>query len=467
MRACDLQLNKTFMPAMDCDKRFLFLYGGAGSGKSQIAARKIIFRLMTEEGHRFLLVRKEKCHIRESMYTLLKDIIEHSGISHHFSFKDEDMKIICHINRNEILSAGLKDSEKIKSITGITGVWVEEAFELEKKDFDQLNLRLRGGTEYYKQIICTFNPMDANHWLKNMMDRKPDNLVTMQTTFLDNIYIDSEYMDELTGQYMQNENFNRVYIKGDWGRAYTGGEFYHGFSYTRHVAGMGYNPSLPLHITFDFNVNPYVTCCVWQIDYTQSYKLSEGIPLGKKAMQIDEICLTHPMNSTKQVCAEFRRKYFYEKGHKAGLFVYGDPAGKHEDTRNEKGYNDFTIIKNELKEMHPTMRVAVKAPNVKNRGDFINSVLSSEYDGISISINENCRKSIDDFSYLKQDLNGNKLKEKAKDEKTGIVFEKYGHTSDSADYFLTSVFASEFNTFINGKIFFKPVYGKRRNDSVW
>src|SRR6185312_7884009 len=457
---CKIDVGRPYQPAMESTQRFLFLYGGAGSGKSQFAARKILYRLMHEQGHRFLIVRKNKCRVRESMYTLLKDIIEHYGISHAFTFREEQMKIIFLDNGNEIISAGLKDSEKLKSITGVTSIWVEEAFELEKKDFDQLNLRLRGITPHYKQIICTFNPMDADHWLKTFMDSKPANLFAMQTTFHDNIFIDKEYMDELVNQYKENENYNRIYIKGDWGRAHTGGEFYHGFSYSQHVRSTAYSPQLPLHVTFDFNVNPYLTCCVWQIDYNASGEL-------KSVMQIDEICLAHPGNSTKQVCAEFRRRYFHECGHRAGLFVYGDPAGKHDDTRNGKGYNDFTIIKNELHEMHPVTRIATRAPHVKSRGDFINSVLSSEYDGISITIDEGCRKSIADFSYLKQWVNGDKLKEKAKDDKTGIVYEKYGHTSDSADYFLTSVFASEFNSFLNGKKVFKPVYGKRKNDRVW
>jgi hypothetical protein len=113
------------------------------------------------------------------------------------------------------------------------------------------------------------------------------------------------------------------------------------------------------------------------------------------------------------------------------------------------------------------MRVASKAPHVKSRGDFINSILKNEYDGISITIGDNCKKSTDDFLYLKQDANGDKLKEKAKDDKTGIVFEKYGHTSDSADYFLTTIFSSEFNCFINGKTVFKTVYGKRKDNRVW
>ncbi len=460
MTPIELELNSTYQSAFYSDKRYLFLYGGAGSGKSQFAARKILYRMLTEPGHRFLIVRKEKCHVKESMFTLLKDIIESYKISHQFFFRNDTMQITHTETGNEIIAAGLLESDKIKSITGITGIWVEEAFELEKKDFDQLNLRLRGLTESYKQIICTFNPMDADHWLKSMMDKKPDNLLSMQTTFTDNMFIDREYMDELIHQYKQNENFSRVYINGDWGRAYTGGEFYHGFSWTKHVDSISYNAALPLHITFDFNVNPYVTCCVWQIDNNHSGEL-------KKAMQIDEICLRHPRNSTKQVCAEFRRKYFNEKGHTAGLFIYGDPAGRHEDTRSEKGHNDFTIIRNELRDLHPTMRIADKAPGVKSRGDFINSILESEYDGISIVINENCKNSIGDFSFLKQDVNGVKLKEKVKDEKTGGTYEKYGHTSDSADYFLTSVFSSEFDYFLNGQKKFNPVFGKKRSNNIW
>src|SRR5579863_10391059 len=135
MSICDIEVNGTYRAAMQCDKRFLFLYGGAGSGKSQFAARKLLFRMMTEPGHRFLIVRKEKCRVRDSMYVLLKDIIREYNISDNFIFREEQMKITFIENGNQIISAGLKDSEKIKSITGITGIWVEEAFELAKKDF--------------------------------------------------------------------------------------------------------------------------------------------------------------------------------------------------------------------------------------------------------------------------------------------------------------------------------------------
>ena len=41
-------------------------------------------------------------------------------------------------NGSEILFAGLDDVEKLKSIYDITGIWIEEASELEEGDFNQL-----------------------------------------------------------------------------------------------------------------------------------------------------------------------------------------------------------------------------------------------------------------------------------------------------------------------------------------
>lgn len=223
--------------------------------------------------------------------------------------------------------------------------------------------------------------------------------------------------------------------------AKSGGEFYKGFDRARHVGKAGYDASLPLHITFDFNVNPYITLCVWQI-------------AGKAARQIDEVCLSNPRNNTMALCREFKKRY---QGHSAGLFVYGDPSGKHSDTRSEKGYNDFKIIKNELESMHPTMRVAVKAPAVVVRGNFINLIFEQELYDISILIDERCKNTILDYNMLKEAADGTKHKEKAQE--NGVSFEKYGHTSDANDYFLCEAFKNEFSRYLRG--------GKESNGRMW
>jgi phage terminase large subunit len=63
-----------------------------------------------------------------------------------------------------------KDREKLKSVEGIDQVWIEEATEISKDDYDQIQLRVRSGNN--NKIICSFNPIDSNSWLKREVEDK-------------------------------------------------------------------------------------------------------------------------------------------------------------------------------------------------------------------------------------------------------------------------------------------------------
>jgi hypothetical protein len=210
-----------------------------------------------------------------------------------------------------------------------------------------------------------------------------------------------------------------------------GGEFYKGFDVTRQLGNFEYNPAIPLHLSFDFNVNPYMTCTVWQI-------------INKTAYQVMEICLRTPNNRTSSLCKEIVRRF---GGHGAGMFIYGDPSGVKQDTRTEQGSNDFTIIMDQLVVFRPKLRVAKAAPGVVLRADFINSIFESGYDGITLGIDSRCTHTSDDYLYLKEDSDGTKKKEKVVDPATGIAYEKYGHTSDANDYFICEAFKESFKKF--------------------
>ena len=68
--------NETFFPLFFDKHRFLVLKGGGGSGKSIFAGRKILERVTTEEGHRFLVCRKVGKTIRESCFNQLVGQLE-------------------------------------------------------------------------------------------------------------------------------------------------------------------------------------------------------------------------------------------------------------------------------------------------------------------------------------------------------------------------------------------------------
>jgi phage terminase large subunit len=213
-RKIDVKINQCYFSAVESHNRYLILYGGAGSGKSYFACQKFIARMTNEPNHRFLFVRKVARTIRNSQFKLFKDLVSEYGILDKFVIRESEMGIVHKASKNEIISAGCDDIEKLKSIQGVTGIWIEETTELTEDDFQQIDLRLRGETKNYKQIIMTFNPISALHWLK----RKPfEDSFVLKTTYHDNNFIDNEYKQTLENLENQNLNLHRIYALGEWG----------------------------------------------------------------------------------------------------------------------------------------------------------------------------------------------------------------------------------------------------------
>lgn len=298
--------------------------------------------------------------------------------------------------------------------------WINEWFDLEKYQAE-ISANIYSETTYFKKVIG-------------------NKFVTISSAYHNQHNLPSNYIDNQKANL--HSGLQDMLIYGNpFSRA--GGEFYKCFIRDQHVGKFKYDPKLALHITFDFNVNPYITCLVWQI-------------IGKKAVQIDEICLSTPTNRTADACREVKRRYAAHG--KTGMYIYGDPAGKHEDTRQEKGYNDFTIIMSELSQFSPTKRVALAAPAVIMRGNFINTVWEKKFEGLEFLIGDNCKRTINDYLYLKEASDGTKMKEKAKE--NGVSFEKYGHCSDANDYFFCQAFQAEFAKYQRGGTITKVTTGK-------
>jgi phage terminase large subunit len=210
--------NDSFIPLYDNKNRYLVLVGGGGSGKSIFAGRKLLERLTKEKGHRFLVCRKVARTLRESCFQQLRGQISDHYILSDFDINKTDMKVTHRPTGNEILFTGLDDVEKMKSIYSITGIWIEEASELEETDLNQLNIRLRGETKNYKQIIMTFNPIDVNHWLKKrFFDSKIADATTMHSTYLDNKFLDDEAKKVLESFRDTDPYYYLVYCLGEWG----------------------------------------------------------------------------------------------------------------------------------------------------------------------------------------------------------------------------------------------------------
>jgi phage terminase large subunit len=214
MSSLKIDINYAYSQALDWKERYLTLYGGGGSGKSFAAAQKLVIRCLQGSGERILYTRKVGRTLRNSCFTLIRDVISTMGVPNVLVNKTE--MSFTFPNGSELISSGLDDVEKLKSIHGVTSIWIEEATELTRQDFTQLDLRLRGETPSYKQILLTYNPVDIDHWLKTDHHDKPsDNHLILKTTFRDNAFIDSDYKRVLED--LQDANYKRIYADGEWG----------------------------------------------------------------------------------------------------------------------------------------------------------------------------------------------------------------------------------------------------------
>lgn len=119
-------------------------------------------------------------------------------------------------NGSEIIFTGLDEETKLLSLAGITVIFIEEVFEVPRNIYEQLDLRLRGGTN--QQIIAAFNPINKNSWLYDYCEvRPPHNLFFSKTTYLDNPFLSQEYVDTLEAMKVRNPQKARIYCYGEWG----------------------------------------------------------------------------------------------------------------------------------------------------------------------------------------------------------------------------------------------------------
>ena len=214
--------SPAFVPLFKDKSRYQVPWGGAGSGKSHIVARKLLYRMLNESHvkHNILIIRKVDRTIKKSVWTLMKNIISIWGLSKQFHFNQTDRTMIWKKNGAQFMFSGLDDVEKLKSIEGVTSIWVEEATELLQEDFEQLDLRLRGDHGCLKQIILTLNPISEQHWIKKIFFDDPiSDVFTLKTTYLDNSFIDAEYKLVMENKKKSNPRYYNIYALGNWGTA--------------------------------------------------------------------------------------------------------------------------------------------------------------------------------------------------------------------------------------------------------
>ena len=370
--------------------------GSAGSGKSRFAAKKLILRTLTEGNHKWLVSRKVQKTIRESVFESIRRRIHEWGLPNRVFYHENKSELKIWLKDSEFIFMGLDDPEKLKSIEGITGAFLEEMTEFEEEDFDQINIRMRDTVNNYRQTLCAFNPINEQHWIKKRFyDQDADVSFTRhESRYTDNPFLDDDYRQMLEGYKDTNPLYYQVYCLNQWGVVDTSNKFLYAFSKDTHVQKCKASDSAAIRLSFDFNIDPFAVL-VYQ-------------RLGDTVNVIDHIRL--PNSDIEQVCDAILGRYGEQQ-----FIVTGDASGKGRTgvVRGKRSY--WEVILNRLNiRKTDTARVRVRSKNLDLLESRVLCNLVLQNEKITICIDPKNDHLINDCLYANVDDRGILVKDRNK-----------------------------------------------------
>ena len=447
----------------NCRDRYVFLFGGAGSGKSIYSVQKFVIEyFLGMPNQKLLMSRKIANYIKASIWAEVQKLLTDLGLWSEMKVNSTTKTIEDPTTGNQIIMMGVDEPDKLKSLQGITKIYLEEGDAYSENDFLQLDLRMRGELPPgdFFQLWVSFNPGSTDHWLVKYAEPQflkdlPNNIKDLKfldpyrhvwrfatddgegnvlwtsvlnTTHKHNVKLDTAYKTRLNTLAAFDDTYSQVYKYGRWGVIQTGDSYISAFRDATHVDNVSLDPDHPIHYTTDFNTSPYMSgiCCQLITDNNGEWLLNI----------FNEFTLKHPKNEAFYLGSDFVGIYS-EHITKNGVYLYGDASGNNrlgiKDTRSLfadvlKGFGEYeTLVDKRIPRQNPRYnRIAAGA---LGRRTFINAIFAGKIP-VKITIDPSCSELIKDLRECKQDANGKMAKPKT----NGV--ELRGHCLQALEYLI-------------------------------
>ncbi|GAB3272867.1 hypothetical protein GCM10027347_44820 [Larkinella harenae] len=394
----------------DLDKRaktdYVVNFGGGGSGKSHAMAQYLVKRLMQKK-EKLLVIRKFGTTLNDSVVALFLEMaLPFWGRKEKRDYTyNKSQKKLTFRNGSVVIFRGLDNPEKMKSIAGITMVWVEEATELSETEFNVMSDRIRS----QPQIYLTYNPISERHWLKARFHDKPDERVTVIfSTFLDNPFVGAKYIADMAWYEKNNPEHYRVYGLGGWGIIRPDNPYFTAYKPTIHKGETKYNPNYPVYLSWDFNVKNTVL-----------------ISQHFDGQRIEYQQLIHGGDDLEGLCRDLAYRFKNNQ-----VYFTGDGSGNSGSAYTTGNKSAWELIKTYFSKYGHKYcnysRVPKSNPSTAS-SRFICNALLAYFQGKIIIDKEKCGLLLDDIERMRALSNGS-LDKKDADK------HNYGHAGDTFRY---------------------------------
>ena len=235
VRNVSFALNGHFYDFVDdWAHKIYLLVGGYGSSKSYHVAVKLIKKLLQEK-RKALVVREVFDTIRDSCFDLLMEVAAAMEVDDYVTFTTSPMQVRFK-NGSQIIFKGMDKPAKLKSLNGVSIVWIEECSEVKYAGFKEILGRLRHPA-LSNHIILSTNPVSKSNWCyKHFFRDKSNGLEVLDDELLyakrilvigntyyhhstvdDNYFVPQDYIDQLDDLEKHDPDLYRVARKGRFG----------------------------------------------------------------------------------------------------------------------------------------------------------------------------------------------------------------------------------------------------------
>lgn len=207
------------------------------------------------------------------------------------------------------------------------------------------------------------------------------------------------------------EQYNAVWLDA-------GGSVYHAYSEENLSEDCQYDRTRTVHVGADFNVDPMC----WTLAHFN----------GEKLEVFDEIFLKN--TNTENTLRHLENKF---RDHEAEWCFYCDASSKARHTSSATGRTDYLIIKNYEGLRNKRVYYPTKNPGLKDRFATVNAALCNAQGQRKLFIHPRCVKLIKDFRMMAYEEGTTKLEDYSGTE--------IGHTSDACGYMVWKLLPMKYN----------------------
>jgi hypothetical protein len=360
----------------DLPHRFKGFSGPIGSGKSQALCHEAIRMACLNPGRTGLIGAPTYPMLRDATQATLFEILD--AIDLRYDHNRGENTVVLRDTRSRILFRPVEEFERLRG-TNLAWFGIDELTYTQEESWMRLEGRLRdpkatrlcgfgvwtpkGYDWVYRRFIASpaegyaavVAKPNENRFL---LDKVPDFYARLKDS-----YDEKFYQQEVLGLYLNMD----------------GGRVYSSFDRNIHLREIRIDPRRPLLWALDFNVDPMASVIAQE-------------EAGGKIRIIGEIFLRH--STTQAACDEFWKRY---PAHLAGVTIYGDASGYHQQTT---GASDYSIIKDFFRS-HGISKVdyavPTSNPSVRERINLVNMKLRSASGTISLAIDPSCKELVRDF----------------------------------------------------------------------